>query len=146
MACLPRQQQLILFESNLINIGIFMIMEKQESYSIFTIGIMQIVFALYLFYVIYLQFCFESRIIVIIALSFYSIHLFVSATSLLRLKHPGRILSITNMLGLSIVSIGGMFWVGINRFMHFALWFMILCISIYSVYLLTRPNIKSRFE
>ncbi|MFH1317763.1 MAG: hypothetical protein ABIH71_01945 [Candidatus Omnitrophota bacterium] len=136
---LQKQGQLIHFSRSIVVV-------KIKDCRIIAIGIGQIVLALRFLYVGCLQFINKSRIIITIAMLLFSIHFLISAKSLLKLENPGRILSITNMLVLSIMSIGGMLLFGVGRIDIFLFWFMILCISIYCVLFLSSSKTKQYFK
>jgi len=122
-------------------------MKLKKTYNIFIAGIVQIMFAMYLITITLLQIKFKStKLIVIIALLLYSVHLFISAISLLKRNYASQILSIANFLGLGIISIGGMLWVSTRRLVVFSFWMTFFCLCFYFVYFLSRPSTKYFFQ
>lgn len=88
----------------------------------------------------------KFNLLIILTIISFSVSIFLTIISLLKLKSEGRVLAITNLFALSVISIGGMFWAGVDDLRKFLFWLMILCISLYLIYRLNRVDVKLLFQ
>lgn len=120
-----------------------MVAIKQRPFSIIMMAAMQILVAFYSFYLFYLKLKFKSVSIIDVVILVYAAHIFISAIGLLRLDGPGRVLSIVNFSGFAFFSFVGMFLVVRYKLIFCIIFFIV---SLFFIFLLTRPNIKQLFR
>ncbi len=83
---------------------------------------------------------------VFLVIIFLILSILLTVISLVKLDPAGRILAITNLLFLSIVSLGGIFVMGIVKVEKCLFWAIVLCISVYLIYFLSRTDTKKLFR
>ncbi|MFA4889908.1 MAG: hypothetical protein WC628_10125 [Candidatus Omnitrophota bacterium] len=84
--------------------------------------------------------------IITFALALLIITIILSIISLLRLEPGGRILVIADLFLLSIVSLGGILFIGFTDIKKLTFWFIVLSITLYLIYQLNKKDIKELFQ
>jgi len=124
-------------------------MQKKNFVKIIIASIIQIMFSLSLVYILLFYQGYKTNYFVTLAIFLFAMHFLSSGVLVLRLENYARILTITNMINLTIISFGCVLWIGFHDFYNlfrFIVWLIILFISFYFVYFFTRPNIKEQFK
>ena len=88
----------------------------------------------------------KFNLIVTIAIITLITSIFSSVFSLIKLGAAGRILAITCLFLLSIVSVGGILFAGTTKLTNLIFWLIILVISILLIYLLNCKKIREMFK
>lgn len=119
-------------------------MKKNYFIKVIIASTIQILFSLYVIYAVLFSRTYKGNLFVAFVVILFCIHFFNSGVQLLKYENYARILSISNMLILAIISVGGLLWVGIDNWFRFSSWAVMLLISIYFVYFLTRREVKEQ--
>lgn len=121
---------------------------RQKNYFIKIIlaGSIQILFSLYMIYAVFFSREYKKNYFVVFAVILFCTHLFNSGIQLFKCQNYSRILTISNMFTLALISVGGLFWVGINHCFRFSFWAIILFIALYFIYFFTRQGVKEKFR
>jgi len=88
----------------------------------------------------------KHNYLVIFVIFLYCLNLLLNGINLLRFKtHAVRLMTITNMFGLAVISLSCILWIDVTAFSSiFCIVF--LFIFIYFIYFLTRSNTKKLFQ
>ncbi|NQU52318.1 MAG: hypothetical protein HQ522_07235 [Bacteroidetes bacterium] len=125
-------------------------MQKKIFLNVLVASILQMIFSVYIVYAVFYRSNNNAyNKLVALAVILFAIQLFNSGATLLTRQNYARILTVTNMLNLAFISFGGLLWIGFHNFyslFRFIFWFILLFISFYFIYFLTRPNIKEQFK
>lgn len=120
-------------------------MQKRDFIKIIYAGIIQMLFSLYMIYAIFFLREYKKNYFVVFVIILFCANLFNSGIQLFKFRNYSRILTISNMFTLALISLGGILWVGANHCFRFSFWAIILFTSLYFIYFFTRREIKEQF-
>lgn len=121
-------------------------MKRKDFIKIIFAGSIQMLFSLYVIYAVFLSREYKKNYFVVFVVILFCIHLFNSGIQLFKCQNYARILTISNMFTLALISLGGLLWVGINQCFKFSFWSIMLFVSLYFIYFFTRQEVKEQLK